>query len=136
MQAALREQVLNGKSIGHADELIDYLRSDMAHLPMERCRVLLLDKKLRLIRDVKLTDGTIDEAPFFPREVFRVALLANASAIILVHNHPSGDPQPSRADVDATATIVWIAKRIGMDFIDHLIISRGGCSSFRALGLL
>lgn len=95
-----------------------------------------MDKKNQLILDEVLNRGTVDHAPVYPREVVRRALEVSASAIILVHNHPSGDPTPSRADVQMTKQIVEAARALGVEVHDHLIVGREGVSSFRQLGLM
>jgi DNA repair protein RadC len=98
--------------------------------------VLYLDKKNQLQHDEVLNRGTVDHAPVYPREVVRRALEVSASAIILVHNHPSGDPTPSRADIQMTKQIVEAARSLGVEVHDHLIVGREGVSSFRQLGLM
>jgi len=98
--------------------------------------VLFLDKKNRLIADEVLQEGTIDHTPVYPREVAKRALELGSSAIILVHNHHSGDPRPSRSDIDMTKTIVQAGETLGIVVHDHIIISRGDYASFKAMGLL
>ncbi|CAN5287707.1 DNA repair protein RadC [soil metagenome] len=116
--------------------LVAYLRSALAHEPREQFRTLYLDKKNILLRDEFLADGTVDHAPVYPREVIRRALELSASAIILVHNHPSGDPAPSRADIEMTRQIVDAARVFGLQVHDHLVIGRHGTASFKQLGLI
>ncbi|QIQ85843.1 DNA repair protein RadC [Erythrobacter sp.] len=116
--------------------LIDYLTTDMAHLNVERVRILYLDTKNRLIDDHHLADGTIDEASLHPREVIRRAMDVGASALILVHNHPSGNPEPSRADIDVTRRIAEAGRLLGVTVHDHVIVGREGHVSLRAKGLL
>jgi DNA repair protein RadC len=99
-------------------------------------RALYLDGKLRLVRDALITEGTVDEAPLYPREIIRRALDCAATGIILVHNHPSGDAYPSAADVEATARLALSARHLGITLHDHLIVARSGWSSFRRMGLL
>jgi DNA repair protein RadC len=108
----------------------------MAFAEREELRLLFLDKKNGLIRDEVMQTGTVDHTPVYPREIIRRALQLNASAIILVHNHPSGDPQPSRADIEMTKEIVGLGEPLGIIVHDHLIVGRKGHASFRALGLL
>jgi len=108
----------------------------LQHDPREQGRVLYLDKKNQLILDEVLNRGTVDHAPVYPREVVRRALEVSASAIILVHNHPSGDPTPSRADIQMTKLIVEAARALNVEVHDHLIVGREGVSSFRQLGLM
>ena len=116
--------------------LLDYLRADMAHHVVERFRVLHLDTRNYLIRDEVMSRGTIDQAAVHVREVVRRALELGSAAIILVHNHPSGDPSPSRADIDITKAIAAAGKPLGITVHDHLIIGRQGHASLRAQGLL
>ncbi|MBU1326370.1 MAG: DNA repair protein RadC [Alphaproteobacteria bacterium] len=116
--------------------VVDYARLALAHLPREQFRVLYLDRRNILLRDEWVADGSIDHAPVYPREVIRRALELSASALILVHNHPSGDPTPSQADIKITRQIVDGAKLFGLQVHDHLIVGREGTASFRTLGLL
>ena len=116
--------------------LLDYLAIDMAHLTKERVRVLYLDSKNRLIDDYHHTDGSIDEAAIHPREVIGRAMDVGASALILVHNHPSGNPEPSRADVQITKKIAEAGHHMGVQVHDHVIIGREGHVSLRAKGLI
>ena len=116
--------------------LIAYVRTALAHLPREQFRVLYLDRRNILLRDEWVAEGTVDHAPVYPREVVRRALEVSASALILVHNHPSGDPTPSRADIDMTRKVVEAARVFGLQVHDHLVVGREGNASFKALGLL
>ncbi|MFC3053310.1 RadC family protein [Kordiimonas pumila] len=116
--------------------VIGYLQGAMAHLPREQFRVLLLDKKNALLSDELLSDGTVDETAVYPREIVRRALSANASALILVHNHPSGDPAPSRADIVMTKEVLQTCKTVGIHVHDHIIIGKYGQTSFREQGLI
>ncbi|MCA3676171.1 MAG: DNA repair protein RadC, partial [Methylobacterium sp.] len=111
-------------------------RTTMGFAEIEQLRVLFLDKKNGLIRDEMMQKGTVDHTPVYPREIMRRALQLNASAIILVHNHPSGDTTPSRADIEMTREIIEHAEALGLTVHDHLIIGRKGHASFRAMGLL
>ncbi|WP_122465652.1 RadC family protein [Brevundimonas lutea] len=113
-----------------------YARAAMAHRPREQFRVLFLDHRNRLMADEMVADGTVDHAPVYPREVIRRALEVSASALILVHNHPSGDPTPSRADIEMTCKVVEAAKALGLQVHDHLVVGREGTASFRGLGLI
>jgi DNA repair protein RadC len=113
-------------------KLIDYLTIDMAHLSVERVRVLYLDLRNRLIRDVHVSDGSIDEAAIHPREVIRGALDLGATGLILVHNHPSGNPEPSRADIQITNRIAEAGRLLSIIVHDHIIIAREGHVSLRA----
>jgi DNA repair protein RadC len=108
----------------------------MARAPAEEFRVLFLDRKNVLIADEVQARGTVDHTPVYPREIVKRALEHSASAIILVHNHPSGDPTPSKADIAMTREIAAAAKALHIAIHDHLVIGRGGHASFKALGLL
>lgn len=116
--------------------LVAYVRVAMAHRPREQFRVLFLDHRNILMRDEHLAEGTVEHAPVYPREVVRRALDLSASAMILVHNHPSGDPEPSRADIDMTRKIVDAARLFGLQVHDHLVIGSQGTASFKQLGLI
>ncbi len=116
--------------------LTDYLKLTMAHCEREAFRVLFLDKKNQLIADEILNHGTIDHAPVYPREVVRRALEVSASAVILVHNHPSGDQTPSSADIEMTRKIIDAARTLGIAVHDHVIVGRAEVASFKALGLI
>lgn len=116
--------------------LTSYLHTALAHAPREQFRALYLDKRNILIREEWRADGTVDHAPVYPREVVRRALELSASAVILVHNHPSGDPTPSRADIEMTRQIIDAAQVFNIQVHDHVIVGREGTQSFRALGLM
>jgi DNA repair protein RadC len=116
--------------------LIDYLTIDMAHLTVERVRVLYLNHKNMLVHDWHVTDGSIDEAAIHPREVIRKGLDLGATALILVHNHPSGAPEPSRADIQITNRIAEAGRLMGIAVHDHVIVGRGGHVSLKAKGLI
>jgi DNA repair protein RadC len=116
--------------------LLDYLRADMAHLTTERVRVLHLNARNMLIRDEVMAEGSIDQAVLHVREVIVRALDLGSASIILVHNHPSGDPQPSRADISLTREIAEAGRKLGISVHDHVIIGMEGHSSMRAMGLL
>ena len=116
--------------------LIDYLTIDMAHLNHERVRVLYLDTRNRLVLDDLVTDGSLDEAAIHPREVVKKALDIGAAALILVHNHPSGSPEPSRADVQITQRIAEAGRLLGIVVHDHVIIGKEGHVSLKAKGLI
>ncbi|MGE5270128.1 MAG: RadC family protein [Thiohalocapsa sp.] len=118
------------------DKLIDYCKAHIAHGAVEEFHLLLLDRKNTLIRHERQQRGTVDHTPVYTREVVKRALELNASALILVHNHPSGDPTPSKADIEVTREIVAAAKSVGITVHDHLIIGRGRHTSLRDLGLL
>lgn len=116
--------------------LLDYCRIAMAFSDREELRVLYLDKKNNILADEVQQRGTIDHTPVYPRELIKRALELSATALILVHNHPSGDPTPSSADIRMTQEVVATAKPLGIILHDHLIIGRGGHASFKGLGLL
>jgi DNA repair protein RadC len=115
--------------------LLAYVRVALQHEAREQFRILFLDKKNQLIADELMNRGTVDHAPVYPREVMRRALELSACAVILVHNHPSGDPSPSRADIDITRQVVEAGKPLGVLVHDHLVVGRDGVASFKALGL-
>ncbi len=115
--------------------LVTYVRAALAHEPREQFRALYLDKKNVLLRDEMMGRGTVDHAPVYPREVVRRALELSASALILVHNHPSGDPTPSRADIEMTRKIVDAARVFELQVHDHLVVGRQGTASLKQLGL-
>ena len=117
-------------------QLIDYCHAALAHEKTEQFRLLFLDRKNVLIADEVQQRGTIDHTPVYPREVVKRALALNAAALILVHNHPSGDPKPSREDIEMTKEIQKAASALGIAIHDHLVIGRKGHASFRSLGLL
>jgi DNA repair protein RadC len=117
-------------------QLIDYCHVALAHEKTEQFRILFLDRKNVLIADEVQQRGTIDHTPVYPREVVKRALALNAAALILVHNHPSGDPKPSRDDIDMTKEIKKAAEALGIAIHDHLVIGRKGHASFRSLGLI
>jgi DNA repair protein RadC len=122
--------------LGSFAQVLDYCRGAMAFRETEEFRVLFLDKKNGLVADEVQGRGTVDHTPVYPREVIRRALELNASALILVHNHPSGDPTPSTADVTMTETIASLAKSLGVKLHDHLIVGRNGHCSMRAMKLI
>lgn len=131
-----RQKVREAPVIGSWQALIDYLTIDMAHLTLERVRVLYLNAKNMLILDDLVGEGSIDEAAIHPREVIRRALDIGATALILVHNHPSGSPDPSRADIDITNRIAEAGRLLGVTVHDHVVIGREGHVSLRAKGLI
>jgi DNA repair protein RadC len=131
-----RGEVRKRQVISSWSALLAYVRAAMAHEAREQFRVLFLDKKNQLIADEVMNQGTVDHAPVYPREVVRRALELASSAVILVHNHPSGDPTPSGADVDMTRQVVEAARPLRIAVHDHLVVGRDGVASFKALGLI
>lgn len=122
--------------LGSWTQVIEYCRAAMAFEPREHFRVLFLDKKNVLIADEVQQSGTVDHTPVYPREVMRRALELSASAIILVHNHPSGDPNPSRADIEMTKTIIDTGRPLGVTVHDHIIVGRNGHASLKGMQLI
>jgi len=121
--------------ISSASALQSYVRTVLANQPREQFRVLFLDNKNQLILDEVMGQGTVDHAPVYPREVARRALEVSAAAVILVHNHPSGDPTPSRADIEMTKQVVEAGKALKIAVHDHLVVGRDGVASLKSLGL-
>jgi len=131
-----RDQVVRRTVISSWAALLAYVKTALAHESREQFRLLFLDKKNQLAADEVMNQGTVDHAPVYPREVARRALELSASAVILVHNHPSGDPTPSSADVDMTRQIVEALRPLRISVHDHLVVGRDGVASFKALGLM
>jgi DNA repair protein RadC len=131
-----RSKILKRPVVSSWDALLDYCQTSMAHRDTEQFRILFLDRKNVLIADEAQARGTVDHVPVYPREVVKRALELNASAIILVHNHPSGDPTPSQADIDMTDQIQIAAQALGITLHDHLVIGKSTELSFRAEGLI
>lgn len=137
--AALRQaqiDLIGRPAIGSWQQLLDYCHAAMAREMREQFRVLYLDRKNVLLADEVQATGTVDHTPVYPREVMKRALDLGASALILVHNHPSGDPTPSKGDIEMTREIQDAAVRLGISLHDHVIIGRKGHASFKNLGLL
>ena len=132
----LRAEVWQRPVLSNWQALLDYLRADMAYHGVERVRVLHLNTRNVLIHDELTAQGSIDQAPVYIREVIARALELKSAAIILVHNHPSGDPAPSRADIDLTRAMAAAGKPLGIAVHDHLIIGTQGFTSLRAQGLM
>ena len=131
-----REDATGRHALSSWDKVLAYCRTALAHETTERFHVLFLDAKNALIRTEAQGKGTIDHTPVYPREVVKRALELGAAAIILVHNHPSGDPTPSKADTEMTREVADAAKALGIALHDHIIVGRAGHASFKALGLL
>jgi DNA repair protein RadC len=137
--AALRlskTKILGRPALSSWQALLDYCTAAMARNSQEEFRILFLDRKNALIADEVQGQGTVDHTPVYPREIVKRALELSASAIVLVHNHPSGDPTPSRADIEMTREIAAAAKALRITVHDHLIVGRGGTASFKSLGLI
>ena len=132
----LQRKALEKPLLSSFDAVTDYLHARLAHELTEEFRVLFLDNKNRLLRDEKFGEGTVNQAPAYPREIVKRAIELQASAVILVHNHPSGDPTPSRDDIQLTRAIADAAKPLGIAVHDHLVIARTGHVSLRAQGLM
>lgn len=135
-QRLARSRVMNRPVLTSWDALLDYCHTAMAHGAIEQFRVLYLDRKNVLIADDEQARGTVDHVPVYPREIVRRALDLNACAMILVHNHPSGDPTPSQADIDMTRQIIAATATMGITVHDHIIIGKSRELSFRGAGLL
>lgn len=131
-----RARVIQRHVVTSWDALLDYCHTTMAHRETEQFRVLFLDRKNTLIADEQQAQGTVDHVPVYPREVMKRALELNASALILVHNHPSGDPTPSESDISMTQQINNAARALNLTLHDHLIIGKSTELSFRSKGLL
>lgn len=131
-----RSRVIGKQLLSSWDALLDYCQAVMAHRDLEHFRILFLDRKNVLIADEEQARGTVDHVPVYPREVVKRALELNASALILVHNHPSGDPTPSQADIQMTDAIRQAAEVLGITVHDHLVIGKAREISFRSEGLL
>ncbi|RXT57156.1 hypothetical protein B6S44_01560 [Bosea sp. Tri-44] len=136
LKRTMKGQVAKKPVLSSWSSVIDYCRLAMAFAEREQFRILFLDKKNALIADEVQQTGTVDHTPVYPREVMRRALELSATALILVHNHPSGDPTPSGADMRMTRELVDIAKPLGITIHDHIIVGRDGHASFKGLGLI
>lgn len=135
-QRIVRGEVGQRPVLSSWSAVIDYCHTTMAFAEKEQFRILFLDKRNQLIADEVQQTGTVDHTPVYPREVVKRALEVSATAMILVHNHPSGDPTPSRADIDMTQTIIDVAKPLGLTVHDHVIVGRNGHASLRGLSLI
>lgn len=132
----LRDQVMGRNVIASWQALLDYCQARLGFEKTEQFRILFLDRKNGLIADELQQKGTVDHTPLYPREVVKRALDLGASAIIMIHNHPSGDPTPSKVDIDMTKEIVEAGGRLGIAVHDHIVIGRGRHVSFKSMGLL
>jgi DNA repair protein RadC len=135
-QRLAKTKVIGRPALSSWTALLDYCTAAMARIPNEEFRVLFLDRKNVLVADEVQNRGTVDHTPVYPREIIKRALELGASSIILVHNHPSGDPTPSKADITMTREVANAAKALGIVVHDHLVIGRSDHASFKALGLL
>ncbi|HAE93301.1 MAG: JAB domain-containing protein [Hyphomonas sp.] len=133
---ASRENIQKKTAISSWSALVEYVRTELQHEKREQFRILFLDRKNQLIADEVMGHGTVDHAPVYTREVARRALELHASALILVHNHPSGDTTPSRADIDVTREIIDALDPFDITVHDHLIAGTGGVTSLKAAGLI
>jgi DNA repair protein RadC len=131
-----RTKMLGRPALSSWQAVLDHCAASMSRAETEQFRILFLDRKNALIADEIHQRGTVDHTPVYAREVVKRALELGASALILVHNHPSGDPTPSRADIAVTREISAAAKALNIEVHDHLVVGRGGHASFKALGLL
>jgi DNA repair protein RadC len=132
----LLDKVKDRPVLSSWNTVLDYCRSSMAFADKEQFRILFLGKRNQLIADEVQQTGTVDHTPVYPREVVKRALELSATAIILVHNHPSGDPSPSRADIQMTQSIIEVAGPLGISVHDHIIVGKQGHASFKALKLI
>ncbi len=135
-QRLARGEINRREVLSSWSAVLDYCRGAMAFADREQFRVLFLDKRNQLIADEVQQEGTVDHTPVYPREVVKRALELSATAIILVHNHPSGDPTPSRADVQMTQSVIEVAKPFGIAVHDHIIVGKDGHASLKGLGLI
>ena len=136
MLHALRREALQGPVLGDADAVAAYLFAAMAHEPVEQLRVLYLNARNRLLLDETAIEGSVNVAPIYPREILRRSLETGATALILAHNHPSGDPKPSREDIRLTRLVATAGEALDIRLHDHLIVARSGWISLRAEGYL
>jgi DNA repair protein RadC len=132
----MRGEVIERPVLASWTQVLDYCRASMGFEPKEQFRILFLDKRNQIIADEVQQRGTVDHTPVYVREVVKRALELSSTAIVLVHNHPSGDPTPSRADIEMTKQIVAAAKPLGVIVHDHIIVGKQGHASFRGLGLI
>jgi DNA repair protein RadC len=136
MLHALRREALQGPVLGDSRAVMDYLFAAMAHEPVEQLRVLYLNSRNCLLFDETVVEGSVNIAPIYPREIVRRSLEVGATALILAHNHPSGDPRPSREDIRVTRLVAAAAQALDIRLHDHVIVARSGWTSLRAAGYL
>jgi DNA repair protein RadC len=136
MLHALRREALHGPVLGDSGAVIDYLFAAMAHEPVEQLRILYINTRNRLLLDETVLEGSVNVAPIYPREIVKRSLELGATALILAHNHPSGDPKPSGEDVRVTRLVAAAAGALDIRLHDHVIVARSGWISLRAEGYL
>lgn len=136
LKRALKDQLRDTPLLNSSQKVADYCRTAMAHLDLEQFRILFLDRKNYLLREEVQQNGTLDHTPLYPREVLKRALAVGAGGLIMVHNHPSGDPTPSQADIQMTKSLVTAAAAFDIRVLDHLVVGKFGYVSFREYGLL
>ena len=136
MLHALRREALHGPVLGDSRAVMDYLFAAMAHEPVEQLRILYLNSRNRLLLDETVIEGSVNITPVYPREILRRSLEAGATALILAHNHPSGDPRPSREDIRLTRLVARAVETLDIRLHDHVIVARSGWISLRAAGYL
>jgi DNA repair protein RadC len=132
----LNREIINRPVLSSWSQVLSYCQAAMAHSEIEQFRILFLDKRNRLIADEVQQEGTVDHTPVYVREIIKRALELSATAIVLVHNHPSGDPTPSQADITMTKEIMDTAGKLGIVVHDHIIVGREGHGSLRSAGLM
>ncbi len=135
-QRLVRDEVMNKPILSSWQRLMDYCRASMAHNKIESFRVLYLNNRNELIADEEQQRGTVDFTPVYPREVVKRGLELHATALIMVHNHPSGNPTPSKADIAMTKEVRDAAEKLGISLHDHIIVSKSGSTSFKDMGIL
>ncbi|MGZ9097259.1 MAG: RadC family protein [Micavibrio sp.] len=135
-QRMLKQEIINKPVLNSGSRLMDYCQATLAHEPREHFRLLFLNKKNELIADEIQQSGTVDHTPAYPREIMKRALELSATAIILCHNHPSGDAKPSKDDIVMTEAIIAAGKPLNIIIHDHIIVAKNGTTSFRNLGLI
>ncbi|MDR3425385.1 MAG: DNA repair protein RadC [Alphaproteobacteria bacterium] len=133
---AQKKAIVGGALLNNWQRIVDYCRMAMAHEPIEQFRLLFLDRKNHLLAEEVQQRGTIDHTPVYPREIVKRALEIGAGALVLAHNHPSGDPTPSKDDIAMTRAIIEACRPLGIAVHDHIIIGRDAVASFKTLGLL
>lgn len=136
MSLALREAVTDGPILGSSAAVLDYLRISLGSVVREEFRTLFLNARHELLAEETTSTGTVDAAPFYPREIIGRAIELGATSLIVAHNHPSGDPSPSREDLACTLRLARLCDALDIELIDHVVVARGTTTSMRAVGLL